>query len=185
MNESRIIFLDFDGVLNRFWTEPRELYRLDNDLVTLFIDTVKEVNAKIVISSSWRRQGIDFIIDKLKEKNASELLEYLHEDSICPDKYSPHDNETFRGKEINWWLENHKDEHIKYLILDDESDFFDDQPRLQIVPDIGFSNIDTLFVKAYFGIDVNEIRYFYSINKSMLNIVNNRLKLATTFIKEF
>lgn len=185
MNESRIIFLDFDGVLNRFWTEPHELYRLDNDLVTLFTDTVKKVGAKIVISSSWRRQGIDFIINKLKEKNAFELLEYLHEDSICPDKYFPQDSETFRGKEINWWLENHKDEHIKYLILDDESDFFDDQPRLQIVPDIGFSSIDTLFVKAYFGIDVNEMRYFYSINKSMLNIVNNRLKLATTFIKEF
>ena len=71
---------------------------------------------------------------------------------------------------------------IKYLILDDESDFFENQPRLQIIPDIGFSAIDALFVNAYFGINVENIRYFYSINSTILKIINNRLKLADKFI---
>lgn len=178
MNESKIIFLDFDGVLNRFHCETIELYRLEKDIVQIFVDTVKEVGAKIVISSSWRRRGKEFIVNTLKKKNAFELLNYLHEDSICPE-----DNKgSFRGNEINLWLKNHQDENIKYLILDDESDFFEDQPRLQIIPDIGFSDIDALFVKAYFGIDIEKICYFYSINSTILKIVNNRSKLADKFI---
>nr|DAN37931.1 MAG TPA: HAD domain protein [Caudoviricetes sp.] len=178
MNETKIIFLDFDGVLNRFHCETTELYRLEKDIVQIFIDTVKEVNAKIVVSSSWRRHGKEFIVNTLKKKNASELLNYFHEDSICPED----NKEAFRGNEINLWLKNHQDENIKYLILDDESDFFENQPRLQIIPDIGFSDIDALFVKAYFGIDIEKIRYFYSINSTILKIVNNRLKLADKFI---
>ena len=48
-------------------------------------------------------------------------------------------NHEMRGDEINAWLSEHP-EVTKYAILDDESDFYDDQPLFQTTFETGLTD---------------------------------------------
>ena len=123
----KVIFLDFDGVLNSaasFLVEHRirKENKLFDDLCPVnqtlckvctsnFRHILDEVpDAKIVISSSWRNM---FELDWLKAK----LAEYGIDSSRVIDK-TPSSFNRERGYEINEWLEEHP-EVTKYVILDD------------------------------------------------------------------
>lgn len=120
----KIIFLDVDGVLNNTRTaETFEDYIFVSDeKIELLKEIVDKTDAKIVLSSSWRRgwQAKDnnprCAHDEVRLFNAFELK--LGEHGLHLMGYTPH--LWHRGKEIARWLEDWTGESIEsFVILDD------------------------------------------------------------------
>lgn len=129
----KVIFLDFDGVLNSIRTvyayplmtdRFNECWeQLDPIAVMLTRRLCEEHDAKIVISSTWRKL---FTIEEFKQK----FLELYNWDIPIIDMTAS-SSRGFRGEEINDWLEDNQ--HVcKYVILDDDSDFYMDQPFVKV-----------------------------------------------------
>ena len=149
----KIIFLDIDGVLNytQWYVDdrnPGNLYGEEGDLDPLCINRIinicNETGAKVVISSDWRiswygtqmrlaNMGLteDYVIDKTPERIWITVPGFDHS----------------RGAEINDWLEAHP-ECSNYVIIDDRTDFKDDQQEhfIKVNPYCGFT--DELMNKA-------------------------------------
>lgn len=119
----KVIFLDIDGVLNHEqhykWLmetdEPTELQRVypysefNPKSCELLNKIIKETGARIVVSSSWRLDGINrlnIIFKHLGLPNIYDITPCLN---------------TARGIEIGAWLAAHP-EVDKYVILDDDED---------------------------------------------------------------
>lgn len=134
----KVIFLDIDGVLNseKFWTEEtlpkrwlnarREgknrdeqsaLANIDRKAVELLNKIVKETDAEIVISSTW--------------KNDSNLPYKLRYMGLIKPYYgiTPYSDTRHRGTDIKLWLDLYKEDNteIKYVILDDDTDMLEEQ----------------------------------------------------------
>lgn len=133
----KVIFLDFDGVLNSqgsFLFEHNERKRfaekskVDGEKgpkgpvneslchvctsnFQFVLEQYKEV--KIVISSTWREL---FSIDWLKEKLASYHIDSSRVIGITPSAWG-----NYRGAEIKMWLNEHP-EVTHYVIIDDNDD---------------------------------------------------------------
>lgn len=141
MNRNKVIFLDFDGVLNseKYFYYLKEHGKQTEDVFGSLFDPeavsalrkiVEATGAMIVISSSWRFAGLERmrlmwekrglagdVIDITSLHTADELIE-AHIGDIDFDDFifnlgSP------RAYEINDWLASHP-ETINYVILDDE-----------------------------------------------------------------
>lgn len=129
----KVIFLDIDGVLNHEqhykWLmetdEPTPLQRVypysefNPKSCQLLNDIIKETGARIVVSSSWRLDGIhrmNILFKYLGLPNIYDITPSLCErfGSLC------------RGKEIDKWLSEHP-EVDKYVILDDDTDMLPKQ----------------------------------------------------------
>jgi hypothetical protein len=140
----RVIFLDFDGVLNsREWfiknqkmiqsrksilTRSRE--QLDPAAVKLVSDFALEKDADTVISSTWRR------LHTLKEINA--MLKARGWQARLPFDVTPKTDEGFRGDEVNRWLWDNRPIH-PHVIFDDDGDFHPDQPIVQTTFEFGIT----------------------------------------------
>lgn len=121
----KVVFLDVDGVLNnsnwamQMYDEGVHVYAenlLDERAVRLLQKLIDATDAKIVVSSSWRRD--DYAMQCL-----SDQLKPMEIYDVTPVK------NTIRGDEISAWLKKHKDvEH--YIILDDDSDMGDHMDHL-------------------------------------------------------
>lgn len=122
----KVIFLDFDGVI----TTAKSRYNLDKDKIDLLGQIIDATDAKIVISSSWRRNTLDdtktylstishrvpFIfpyLDKVVDVSDRMYSFKLHR----PDKHF----RVHRGLEIHQYLDEHP-EIKQYVILDDDMD---------------------------------------------------------------
>jgi len=147
----KIIFLDIDGVLNcedAFKDGSRIRYKDYKDISyktfykpskILINKLIEETGAKIVISSTWRKSGIDFIRKVWESENMSgEII------GITPN-FSGETNFTLpRGLEIKQWLEKKElrqifwckemqQEYIdkskieNFIIIDDDSDMLYNQ----------------------------------------------------------
>ena len=147
----KIIFLDIDGVLNSEkaykrgdckyveweWEDGRkDRHQSFCPVSKLYINhLIKITGAKVVISSTWRRSGLDFM------KNVWEIEEMAGEIiGITPSFRGDIDGYTIpRGCEIEKWLEDKGFYHINwsienqqdvveksgignYIIIDDDSD---------------------------------------------------------------
>jgi hypothetical protein len=121
----RVIFLDFDGVLNVDTDEPDtsgELWTerwLDERLVGRLAHLVAQSGARVVISSSWRQRRT------LAELEAMLALRGygggVH--SVTPRLPRPAEGEHLvRASEIAAWLDAHA-EVSAFVILDDDRDF--------------------------------------------------------------
>lgn len=138
-----MIFLDIDGVLNS-GDYMRALHRLyvnhgigstrdqygqlfDERCVNFLELIIRETGAKLVISSTWRLNGIlrlkrmwgdrglpGDIIDTTPKYPNPEIVERYYEPRAA------------RGYEIQEWLDNHP-EVTDYVILDDDSDMLTHQ----------------------------------------------------------
>lgn len=135
----KVLFLDFDGVINSaqsatFWHNKRDQAKWENELYsewkgTLFeylafefcpiaMSNVEELirrvpDVKIVVSSTWRL-GND--VESLKK--------ILHPSKLITDAIidvTPNIRITPRGTEIQAWLDNHP-EVTEFVILDDDND---------------------------------------------------------------
>ncbi len=147
----KIIFLDIDGVLNSEkaylrgdckyveweWEDGRKDHHQSFCPVSkLYINhLIKITGAKVVISSTWRRSGLDFMKKVWEiEEMAGEII------GITPSFRGDIDGYTIpRGCEIEKWLEDKGFHHINwsvekqqdiveksgienYIIIDDDSD---------------------------------------------------------------
>ena len=125
MTSKRVVFLDFDGVLNnrqfidalKADEEDDYAWRLsmiDPAAVTLLNGFVEEANASIVISSSWRNgQNLQELKGMLNKKGLKNPNRVIGE--------TPHIHGGPRGKEIQAWLDSNKD-YNSFVILDDNDD---------------------------------------------------------------
>jgi hypothetical protein len=111
----KIIFLDVDGVLNSDNSKSR--LPLSKKLLKNLREIVKETGAKIVVSSTWRRD--EFAMKKLRR--ALEYKKMKIYSSTTIHYFMPR---QIRGDEIDLWLKSHS-EIDSYVILDDCSDFHD------------------------------------------------------------
>lgn len=126
----KVIFLDFDGVI----TTKKSNYKLDKRKLDLLGEIINTSDAKIVISSSWRRNTIEDTIKYLSTISYSVPFQFPFCDRIIgitigitsrmysfklqnPDKHY----RVHRGLEIDKYLDEHP-EIKKYVILDDDSD---------------------------------------------------------------
>lgn len=113
----KLLFLDIDGVLNNVKTEsksPEGYVGISNGLLDRLYHIVKATGAKIVLSSSWRRGVQNKEIDGLwlEKKFRQKGMSFFSTTGM---------QGNHRGKEIRYWLEEHKDLIVEqYAILDDE-----------------------------------------------------------------
>lgn len=131
----KVIFLDIDWVLIRFWDTPQIrktradkkqwwlIRELDEDLVKNLINIIQQTNAYIVISSSWRHWLMDVLRDEFY-KNWDRLWFDLWNRVISK---TPSWLDYWRWNEILTWLNDyHKTcktwEHItNWVVIDDDS----------------------------------------------------------------
>jgi hydroxymethylpyrimidine pyrophosphatase-like HAD family hydrolase len=102
----KILFCDIDGVLIVNGTFSQAAVKNLNELLT------KEPELKIVISSSWRHNGLQFVKDMFKYQGINEHKIVGVTDPI---------NRDSRGHHIERYLQDHK-EIDKFVILDDKND---------------------------------------------------------------
>jgi hypothetical protein len=131
----KVIFLDIDGVLNFNGCRDKigGLYFVNESKIKLLKQIVDETDAKIVLSSTWRKgwfhrdQGFtdgwadDFTA--LENKLAEYGLTFISRTPIT--------SEGYRGTEIDMWLKNWKGEEVtNFIIIDDDTDMKPHMDRL-------------------------------------------------------
>lgn len=125
----KVIFLDIDGVLNneehivkihnllgeeQYLDILRKIGELPFDYRSckLLQEFIKETNAEVILSSTWRLNPESInIIKRYAGIEIKDITPRLH---------------SMRGEEIQQYLDNHK-EITNYVILDDDSDMLESQ----------------------------------------------------------
>lgn len=129
----KVLFLDIDGVLNHEnhykWLmetdEPTPLQRVypysefNPESCKILNRIIDETECKIVLSSSWRLDGIHRMNMLFKHFGLPQIHDITP--SLC-ERFGS----LCRGKEIDKWLSEHP-EVIKYVIVDDDSDMEEHQ----------------------------------------------------------
>lgn len=127
----KVIFLDFDGVLTNIYSRWTLLPK-KCDLLGQILDAT---DAKIVISSSWRRNNLEDTIDFLTniERNSylngypfpfiDKVIDQTDKSNESELRFSNHE---CRGNFIQKWLNEHPDVS-NYVILDDDDDMLECQ----------------------------------------------------------
>lgn len=130
----RIIFCDFDGVLNGVdsWSMSQQEYeakregpddtplnllrlRLDPERVRILNDVLERTGAKVVLSTAWRYwPDQDYVREKLEKAGFAGTIVGATPGWIGPGKR--------RGDEIQAWLDEHDGEVEAFAILDDSDD---------------------------------------------------------------
>lgn len=138
----KIIFLDIDGVLNHelYYKENNQpadtnkIYRdkcaFDPEKIKLLNYLIKETDAKVVVSSSWRQgrtidQLIDLFINAGFEGKIIDKTPKLFFNGLDGGQYQS----VPRGNEIHVWLQENKGilgngigKYNTYVIFDDDTD---------------------------------------------------------------
>ena len=143
----KILFLDFDGVVSTF----EKGWRLDDEKLSLLKEIIDETNAKIVVSSSWKvgYDDVDKFIETLGGRRKSETIKNNGNifQWFCNNIYDITDsNGSWRGDEIQRWIDTHKEEIETYAILDDDSDMRENQ-LFNFVQTDGYEGITSREVK--------------------------------------
>ena len=129
----KIVFLDFDGVLNselsvqQFGTR----YRFAKENVAALNEVLRLTEARLVITSSWR-DGLTL----------PEMIGFLERDGVLPKRVVGKTTslEKERGFEIDGWLLSVPYSVSSFAILDDRDDMAMHCERLvQVNPKIGMS----------------------------------------------
>lgn len=162
----KIIFLDIDGVLNVNVFQAKFI----NNLKTI----IEATDAKIVISSSWRKKGLSQIQDMWLNRNMpgvvidatpsiytkKELITFRHEQHIHPTPRKANYSIP-RGCEIQYWLRSKGFRHINwseeeqqkyirdsgiesYVILDDDSDMLYEQRNNFVKTSLNYDHEDSI-----------------------------------------
>lgn len=125
----KIIFLDLDGVLIKFPSKERKSradktilnnFIFDKELVVNLKNIIKETNAKIVISSSWRH-NMERVDNAFIEANLDLDLDFIF-------NKTPSDLWYWRWNEILTWLNDYHKTcknwyHITNWCVIDDDDF--------------------------------------------------------------
>lgn len=118
----RVVFLDFDGVLNRTTDVAGEIDEywsaawLDPELVTRFARLVRTTGARVVVSSSWRQRRSRVELDEILATRGYSAGVF----DVTPRLPKPAEGERLvRSLEIAAWLHVHP-EVSALAILDDD-----------------------------------------------------------------
>ena len=128
---SKILFLDVDGVINSLSTTNfHDLYPIDPYMAFLVGRIQLQTGCEVVLSSSWRyhpeaMQNVSKRVVELLDKTPD-----VEWDGVVRHARGRDWLYELRGDEVNAWLAEHP-EVEKYAILDDNSDFYDNQPLFQ------------------------------------------------------
>ena len=165
----KYIFLDFDGVINT----PKG--KFDKNAVTNLRRLLERTDAKVVISSTWRLQGMEYIQQLWQEYQLpGEVIDLTP--SCNSTNFSNVDGQEewqglhgCKGLEIAEWLRLNAKEPFHYIILDDEEDFLFSQ-REHLVKVEGSKGLDKADVRVAIQIlNTKEIcqmkRWFYGALK--------------------
>ncbi len=146
----RVIFLDIDGVLNAdcdFGGRPKPNPKIVFDdgvsycgICRTHIKALKGIidktDAKVVLVSSWKFDYEDYIQNGFKNKVGKYLYNKLKKFGITifdtTYKYARNSGSN-RGREISYWLADHKDIE-SWVVLDDE--IFMDYQDYNIIPNL-------------------------------------------------
>jgi len=142
MLQQTIIFLEFEGVLTSHRTGGKNI----DPIAVHFINEVCRITgSQIVISSHWRlsRPGSMF---------RSMFGDHLNEDWATLD-LSRRYVDKVRGMEVDAWLRKH--EGYKFVILDNEFNYLDEQLPYLIQPnsDNGLIWQDMYMILQFFGME--------------------------------
>lgn len=174
----KIIFLDIDGVLNTINTFRlrKEEYKktgkyilaIDECRVGYLKRIIDESEAKIVLTSAWRR---DFIKKENKiiavEENAKKLQElFLKYDIEIYDIVSVDYGDRNREQQIKEWLEK-RDDIDNYIIIDDELCTYKDLANRVIKTKFMNSNIED---ETGLGLSENHIDIAIKLLKSKTKV---------------
>lgn len=155
---SKIIFLDFDGVLNsQLWyvrtKGSREIDDLDKEAIGFLNNLIEDTGAKVVVSSTWRLG-----------RTVEELQEILNRNGfkgeVIGKTISMNNGEDgdciLRGNEILQWIKSHPAEvgvgywdYKNYVIFDDDSDmlYWQRNNFIQTDPYVGLTPNDVFKAK--------------------------------------
>lgn len=129
----RIVFLDFDGVLNSDHSVARlgTRYRFWPPSIRALNQILNKTDARVVITSTWREHW-----------TLSENAAALEKDGVLPKrvigKTSPSATDGERGLEIDAWLKSAPYPVKAFVILDDRDDMAMHKSRLvKVDPRIG------------------------------------------------
>lgn len=142
----KILFLDFDGVLNSERTfqalggypddfRPAERAKFDPVAIALIAKLCRETGAKIVVSSAWRNLHS---VEECAQELGLPIIDQTP--YLGADVYA---SGVQRGDEIQAWLDQHP-EVTHYAIVDDMLDMLESQLHrfVQTDPDNGLSHKD-------------------------------------------
>lgn len=135
------IFLDVDGVLNKFSDYDVLLddgyFRINRKLLERFLTLVKDTESQVVLSSSWRKlDGGRAFLEKLG-------ITFVGETD---------GNGRFRGDEIQRYVDSHN--ITSYVILDDDSDMLEHQKVNFVQTDPEYGLTETLAYRAAYKLGV-------------------------------
>lgn len=150
----KVIFLDIDGVLNPKWWErkkPADRFgcAFAPKTVSCLAKIVKETDAEIVISSSWKDMGLVELQNMWRERNMPGKIvditpDYMSDELLLKKDSSNMDYLYERGSEIQGWLLLHGSDVSRYVIIYDMDDIFPEQQShfVQTDPEVGITNDD-------------------------------------------
>ena len=116
----KVIFLDIDGVVNCWGTKeraPSKVIGVEQRLITHIKEIVDATGAKLVLSSSWRK---DWAFDLMGGKDWHYLRDEFAKQDLYFMDYTPSRRDSHRGEEIKEWLESTGYDVESYVIIDDE-----------------------------------------------------------------
>lgn len=111
----KVVFLDFDGVLNTFPHEGTGLGLEKVPCINLEYLLKKLPDIKIVVSSAWRLHGLEYCKEALKEQGIDprRVIDITGDELL--------DGKFHRGNQIDCWLKRNP-EADRFVILDDSRD---------------------------------------------------------------
>ena len=116
----KVIFLDIDGVVNCWGTKeraPSKVIGVEQRLIAHIKEIVDATGAKLVLSSTWRK---DWAFNLLDGKDWDYLREEFAKQGLYFLDYTPSRKDSHRGKEIKQWLESTGYDIESYVVIDDE-----------------------------------------------------------------
>jgi hypothetical protein len=148
----KVLFLDIDGVLNSieysvsqsFVAPTHRIDEVDPAKVGLLRFICENTDAKIVISSTWRiGRAVPWFVGFFAAHGWP--LAPVH--SVTPQLNG------IRGDEINEWFDFGPGQSVTtYAIVDDDSDFHDDQPLVQTNGVYGLTLKETIALIDILGV---------------------------------
>ena len=158
----KIIFLDIDGVLNNYssmaegtWVQALDHTNWDRKSLDALQSIVDATQAWVVISSSWRKIKPSVVWWNEQFKAAGLNLN-------CIDITGGSSN-GFRGREVAEWCDSV--EPLDFVILDDDSDFYPEQPRVWVNGQFGLTQEHaTRAIELLNGAEMTPIRCMEEIN---------------------
>lgn len=155
----KYIFLDFDGVINT----PKGKFA--KKAVANLLHLVERSDAKIIISSTWRLQGMEYILKLWQEHHMPGEVIGLTP-SCNSINFSNVDGQEewqglhgCKGLEIAEWLRLNAKEPYRYIILDDEEDILFAQQEHLVCVD-GSKGLTLTDFTLHFSLTFTKLLYY-------------------------